>query len=43
MAASPTQAEAVQQDLMASSQRSVPAMEVGYCFGSSICMYHLQN
>ncbi|BDA46183.1 probable phospholipase A1 PLIP3, chloroplastic [Coccomyxa sp. Obi] len=27
MAASPSQAEAVQQDLMASSQRSVPAME----------------
>ena len=30
MAASPSQAEAVQQDLMVSSQRSVPAMEVGY-------------
>ena len=35
MAACPSQAEAVQQDIMASSQRSVPAMEV--CTSLHLC------
>lgn len=37
MAASPSQAEAVHQDLMASSQRSVPAMEVCFPCHSVFC------